>query len=141
MPHPASLHCVPDAYRAPMTAPAALERGVVGVRAAVSERDHARLARFCAGPDGSLVWTRLDGDVHLGRITGPCRTSDDPDDRALELVHVRPCEWLGVPVDPLLVPEQVAYAFSRGGRNFQRIGTPGAAAATAAVWDELDGLA
>lgn len=122
-----------------MTAPAALERGVVGLRAAVTERDHARVERFCAVPEGSFVWTRLDGDVHLGRITGPCATSNDPDDRALELVHVRACEWLGVAVDPLLVPDQVAYAFSRGGRNFQRIGLPGAAAATEVVWEELAG--
>ncbi|GAA1478229.1 hypothetical protein GCM10009623_26750 [Nocardioides aestuarii] len=126
-----------DAYRAPMTDAAALERGVVGIRAAITERDHARLARFCAVPDRSFMWTRLDGDVHLGRVAGPCRTSDDPAYRAAELVHVRPCEWLGVPVDPLLVPEQVAYAFSRGGRNFQRIGLPGAADATAAVWERL----
>ena len=122
-----------------MTARVAIERGVVGVREAVTERDAARLDRFCAAPGGSFVWTRLDGDVHLGRITGSCRTSDDPEDRALELVHVRPCDWLEHPVDPLLVPEQVAYAFSRGGRNFQRIGLPGAAEATAAVWEQLAG--
>ena len=52
-----------------------------------------------------------------------------------ELVHVRPCDW--VAVEPALVPEQVAYAFSRGGRNFQGIGLPGAAEATARVWDLL----
>lgn len=128
---------MPDAYRAPMTATLALERGLVGVRASVTERDEARLARFCAVPDGSFAWTRLEGELHLGRLAGPCRESDDPAERAADLVHVRRCEWLGVPVDPLLVPEQVAYAFSRGGRNFQRIGLPGAAEATAAVWRRL----
>lgn len=130
---------MPDAYRAPMTARVAIARGVVGIRAAVTERDEARLDRFCAVPESSFVWTRLGGDVHLGRVTGPCRRSDDPADLTLELVHVRPCDWLEHPVDPLLVPEQVAYAFSRGGRNFQRIGLAGAADATAAVWRELDG--
>jgi hypothetical protein len=125
---------VPGAWRAPLVSRRALERGVVGVRATATERDAARLARFCAAADGELVWSRLDDGFHLGRLAGPCRESEDPDDRAAELVHVRPCEWLGVPVDPLLVPEQVAYAFSRGGRNLQRIGLAGAAEASVEAW-------
>ena len=122
-----------DAYRAPMRSSRALADGVVGVRTRENERDDARLDRFCAVPDGSFVWTHLDGAFHLGRVTGGCRHDDsDPVD---ELVHVRPCEW--TEVDAALVPEQVRYAFSRGGRNFQRIGIAGAADATARVWDLL----
>jgi hypothetical protein len=36
-----------------------------------------------------------------------------------------------------LVPEQVSYAFSRGGRNLQRIGTPGAGEATQDTWERI----
>lgn len=126
----------PDAYRAPMVSPRALTDGVVGVRVVENERDEARLARFCAVPEGAFVWTRLAGDFHLGRVCGPCRTDQSAAALADELVHVRPCDW--VPVEGALVPEQVGYAFSRGGRNFQRIGLPGAGAATARVWELLD---
>lgn len=126
-----------DAYRAPMVSGRALDEGVVGVRAVENARDEARLGRFCAVPDGSFAWTRLDGTFHLGRLAGPYVERTDPADVRDELVHVRPCEWHEVHV--ALVPEQVRYAFSRGGRNFQRIGLAGAAAATAAVWDELTG--
>jgi hypothetical protein len=128
---------VSGVWRAPLVSRRALERGVVGVRATATERDAARLARFCAAPDGDLVWSRLDDGFHLGRLSGPCRESQDPDDRAAGLVHVRPCEWLGVAVDPLLVPEQVAYAFSRGGRNIQRIGLAGATEASVDAWRHL----
>lgn len=140
----------PDAYRAPMRSRRddvdhalavrrALALGLCGVGEPLDDRAAARLERFCAVPDGSLVWTRLGDELHLGRLDGPCRVDDDPAARQADLVHVRPCEWLGEPVDPLLVPEQVGYAFSRGGRNFQRIGLPGAAEASAKVWDHLSG--
>jgi len=112
-----------DTYRAPLISSKAIELGSIGLRASENERDEARVRRFCAVPDGDFVWTRLDDGFHLGRLTGPCR--DD----------VRPCDWLPEPVDPALVPEQVRYAFSRGGRNFQRIGLEGAGEATARVWD------
>lgn len=124
-----------DAYRAPMRSSRALADGVVGVRKCENERDEARLERFCAVPDGSFVWTRLDGEFHLGRLTGGCRHDASAAAVADELVHVRRCDW--IPVDAALVPEQVRYAFSRGGRNFQRIGLPGAAEATGRVWDLL----
>ncbi len=125
-----------DAYRAPMRSSRALADGVVGVRRSEGERDDARLDRFCAVPEGSFVWTRLDGAFHLGRVTGGCRhEASDASDEADELVHVRPCDWERV--DAALVPEQVRHAFSRGGRNFQRIGLAGAADATVRVWELL----
>lgn len=115
----------------------ALERGLCGVGAPLSERDHARLDRFCAVPDGSFVWTRDDAGFHVGRLAGPCREDGHAEAVAADLVHVRSCEWLEDPVDPALVPEQVAYAFSRGGRSFQRIRLPGAGEATERVWSLL----
>lgn len=124
-----------DTYRAPMVAARALAEGVVGLRAVETPRDAARLERFCAVPDGSFAWTRLAGGFHLGRMSGPCEERTATADHRDELVHVRSCEWQ--PVDPVLVPEQVRYAFSRGGRNFQRIGLRGAAEATAEVWRRL----
>lgn len=138
----------PDAYRAPMRSRRddvdptlavrrALDQGLCGVGAPLSERDRARVERFCAVPDGSFVWTRLHAAVHLGRLTGPCRPDDDTAAVAADLVTVRPCDWMSEPVDPALVPEQVAYAFARGGRNFQRIGLPGAGPATERVWQLL----
>ncbi|WP_249423908.1 GAF domain-containing protein [Nocardioides coralli] len=115
----------------------ALELGLCGIGEPLEERAAARLERFCAVPDGSFVWTLDDTSFRLGRLAGPCRRDDDRGAAAADLVHVRPCEWLAEPVDPLLVPEQVGYAFSRGGRNFQRIGLPGAGEATARVWDQM----
>ena len=112
-----------DAYRAPLTSARPIDLGVVEIRAAENERDDALREQFCAVPDKSFVWSRLDDGFHLGRLTGPCRG------------NTRPCDWLPDPVDPALVPEQVSYALSRGGRNFQRIGLAGAGDATARVWD------
>ena len=112
----------------------ALDLGLCGLGAALTDRDRARLERFCAVPDGSYVWTRADTGFHLGRLTGPCVEDEDPAAVAADLVHVRSCDWLPDPLDPALVPQQVSYAFSRGGRNFQRIGLDGAADATAQMW-------
>ena len=105
--------------------------------AADDERAERRLERFAAAPDGTYVWTRDQSGFHLGRLTGPWRRDDSEAAVAADLVHVRPCEWLDEPVDPALVPEQVSYAFSRGGRNLQRIGTPGAGEATRDTWERL----
>lgn len=138
----------PDAYRAPMRSrrddvdPSlavrrALDRGLCGIGAPATDRDHARLERFCAVPVGSFVWTRDLTDYHLGRLNGPCAEDRDAAAVAADLVHVRPCDWLGQPVDAALVPEQVRYAFSRGGRNFQRIGLPGAGLASERAWSML----
>jgi hypothetical protein len=138
----------PEAYRAPMRSrrddidPAlavrrALELGRCGIGAPLTERDRARLRRFCDVPTHSFVWTRAAPGHYLGRLSGPCETDQQPAAVTADLVHVRPCDWLREPVDPALVPEQVSYAFSRGGRNFQRIGLPGAGEATERVWSLL----
>lgn len=138
----------PVALRAPMrsrddsvdhaaTLERALTLGLVGMGAARDERAERRLDRFVTAPAGSYAWTRTDAGLHLGRVDGPHRVDDSADAARVDLVHVRACDWLPEPVDPALVPEQVTYAFSRGGRNLQRIGTPGATERTAAVWDVL----
>ena len=100
-------------------------------------RAERRLERFAAAPEGTYVWTRARDGFHLGRLTGPCRRDDSVAAVAADLVNVRPCEWITEPVDAALVPEQVSYAFSRGGRNLQRIGTPGAGESTHHTWDRL----
>ena len=115
----------------------ALRLGLCGMGAATDERAERRLQLFAAVPDGSFAWTRSDDGFHLGRLTGPLREDTAAAARQADLVHVRPCTWLGEPVDPALVPEQVAYAFSRGGRNLQGIGLDGAGTATEDVWQRL----
>jgi len=115
----------------------ALELGLCGMGAIDDVRAEGRLERFAAAPEGTYVWTRGPDGLHLGRLTGPCRRDASVAAVAADLVHVRPCEWIDEPVDPALVPEQVSYAFSRGGRNLQRIGTPGAVEATRDIWDRL----
>ena len=145
---PSYASFVTDVYRAPMRSrrddvdprlavERALEIGLCGMGTADDDRAERRLERFAAAPDGTYVWTRGPDGFHLGRLTGPCRRDDSEAAIAADLVHVRPCEWIEEPVDPALVPEQVSYAFSRGGRNLQRIGTPGAGEATRATWERL----
>ena len=112
----------------------ALELGLCGIGEPVTDRDRARLERFCAVPDRSFVWTRSAAAFHLGRLIGSCREDRDATAVEADLVHVRSCDWLPDPLDPALVPLQVSHAFSRGGRNFQRIGLPGAGEATERTW-------
>jgi len=139
---------VTDVYRAPMRSrrddidprlavERALELGLCGMGTTDDVRAERRLERFAAAPEGTYVWTRGPNGFHLGRLTGPCRRDDSVAAVAADLVHVRPCEWIDEPVDAALVPEQVSYAFSRGGRNLQRIGTLGAGEATRHTWDSL----
>lgn len=115
----------------------ALALGMCGIGTPETERDRERVDRFCAVPDGSFVWTRSEDSFYLGRLAGPCREDDAAAARRAGLTQVRPCEWLTLPVDHALVPEHVRYAFSRGGRNFQRIRLPGAGEATARTWEML----
>lgn len=115
----------------------ALALGMCGIGTPETERDRERVDRFCAVPDGSFVWTRSEDSFYLGRLAGPCREDDAAAARRAGLTQVRPCEWLTLPVDHALVPEHVRYAFSRGGRNFQRIRLPGAGKATARTWELL----
>lgn len=134
-------------YRAPMRSRrddvdhgAAVDRairlGLVGVGEVTDERAERRLERFAEAPDGSFVWTRHpDGAVFVGRMTG--RVRHDPDGTAVDLVHVRDCEWLTEPVDAALVPAAVQQTFARGGRNVQQIHPGNVEAETAALWDRL----
>jgi hypothetical protein len=134
-------------YRAPLrsrrddvdhaaTVDRAVRLGVVGVGEPTDDRAERRLARFAEAPDGSFVWTRRPGgEVLVGRMTGPVR--HDPAGAAVDLVHVRDCEWLPEPVDAALVPAAVAQTFARGGRNFQQIHPGDVEARTAEVWERL----
>lgn len=116
----------------------ALHRGVVGVGEATEERAERRLERFVAAPEGAFVWTRdVDGEVYLGRITGPWRR--DERGAPADLVNVRDCDWSTEPVDATLVPPAVRQTFARGGRNFQQIHPGDVESQTAALWDRLRG--
>jgi len=139
---------VTDVYRAPMRSrrddvdprlavERALQLGICGMGTTDDVRAERRLERFAAAPEGTYIWTRSPDGFHLGRLTGPCRRDDAEAAVAADLVHVRPCEWIDEPVDPALVPTQVSNAFSRGGRNLQRIGTPGAGEATQEAWGRI----
>lgn len=100
------------------------------------DRAARRLRRFSEVPDGAFVWAReLDGLFHLGRLTGPWRYDLDPTAIAMDLVHVRDCQWLPEPFPVTAVPSGTAYTFSRGGRNFQRIHDPVTEVRTAELWE------
>lgn len=102
------------------------------------ERVARRLERFAAAPDTAFVWTRdADGGMWLGRLGGPWRYDASPAAIRVDLVHVRPCDWLPSPIDPARVPHDVRATFQRGGRNWQRIGTGDPASPSLALWREL----
>ena len=134
-------------YRAPMRSrldsvdwPAAVRRaldlGICGVGSADDERAERRLERFLAAPDGSFVWTRDGaGNTYLGRLAGAYR--QDTAGRAVDLVHVRDCEWVRTPVDPAVIPAAITQTFARGGRNFQQIHPGNVEEETARVWRRL----
>lgn len=154
----------PAAYRAPhrsrrddvddlAAADRAVRLGLVGVGGRLSalpsdpdeavhrtDREHdermaRRLERFIAVPDGSFAWTRVGEQHHLGRIDGPWRYDDSAEALELDLVNVRPCAWVPVPVGQ--VPADVLATFGRGGRNFQRIHSTAAERASAGLWSDL----
>lgn len=154
----------PPVYRAPMRsrrsdapAGAAVERafaqGLVGMGGTLDpaprsvaeaatlaaeqhdERLAARIERFADAPDGAFVWTRDDdGLAWLGRLAGPWRYDASPDASAADLVHVRPCEWLGAPIADAAVPPAVKATFARGGLNWQRTHDTAVASLSAAIW-------
>ncbi|MEV6287086.1 GAF domain-containing protein [Kribbella sp. NPDC051770] len=102
--------------------PATLDDAVARLSTAYDERTARRLQRFAEVPEGATVWTREpDGLYHLGHLTGPWKYDASPEAEAADLVHVRSCVWTPAPD----VPAAVEYAFSRGGRNFQRIRSEG----------------
>ncbi|KWX66376.1 hypothetical protein [Mycobacterium sp. NAZ190054] len=103
-----------------------------------SERLTRRVQRFADAADGSFVWTR-DGDgwYWLGRIDGPYFYDTDGED--VDLVHVRPCTWLGTPVPESRCPAAVVATFGRGGRNFQQIHDDRVGEESTRLWRELSG--
>jgi hypothetical protein len=120
--------------------PRSLPDALAAVDARLGERAARRLERFAAVPEGALVWTRdVDGVMWLGRLAGPWRYDPSDPARAVDLVHVRPCEWLTAPVDPATLPPAVGVAFARGGRNWQSIRAADASALSAALWDQSCG--
>lgn len=138
-------------YRAPMRSrndsvdPQAIDRarrlGVCGfgqlvTRPEEEERLARRVARFAELGEGSFVWTRdTDGWFWLGRIWGPYRDDADETAAAVDLVHIRPCEWLSAPVLERDAPAAVVATFGRGGRNFQEIHHPSIGEDTQRIWD------
>lgn len=103
---------------------------------AEQERLARRVARFAELDDGSFVWTRdTDGWFWLGRICGPYFYDADDTAAAVDLVHVRPCEWLSVPTPEHDVPVAVVATFGRGGRNFQEIHHRSIGEETQRIWD------
>jgi hypothetical protein len=95
-----------------------------------------RVARFAELDEGSFVWNRdTEGWFWLGRISGPYFYDADENAVAVDLVHVRPCQWLPMPMPDQDVPAAVVATFRRGGRNFQEIHHPSIAKQTQQIWD------
>lgn len=118
----------------PVTAEAA-------VRAAMVQHDERlarRIRRFAAAPVGAFVWTR-DGDglFWMGRLQGQWRYDARVGASRVDLVHVRPCQWLSDPVPDARVPGGVVSTFARGGRNWQQTHDAPAAAESARLWRKL----
>jgi hypothetical protein len=100
------------------------------------ERLARRIARFTDVEPGSLAWTRdVDGLFWLGRIDGPYFYDAELEAAAVDLVHVRRCEWLSTPVLEPQVPAAVLATFRRGGRNFQQTHDSAVGAETQRIWD------
>ncbi|MEV7798582.1 GAF domain-containing protein [Microbacterium foliorum] len=121
-------------------APDSIAEALAAVDAVFGERMARRLDRFASVAEGAFVWTRdSDGLLWLGRITGPWRYDPSPQARAVDLPHMRACDWLDRPVEPAAVPPGVHESFARGGRNWQSISRSDAARLTAAVWTSRRG--
>lgn len=95
-----------------------------------------RVARFADVAEGSFVWTRdPDGLFWLGRLTGPYFYDDDDNAAAVDLVHVRNCDWQAEPLLEPEVPAAVVATFRRGGRNFQQTHDPSVSQETQRLWE------
>lgn len=115
--------------------PASLSEALTAVDAAYGERTARRLERFAAATRGSFVWTRDTSESFwLGRLSGAWRYDSSAGAAAVDLVHVRSCEWMPSPFPDHEVPPSVHRAFARGGRNWQQIRAADAAPASARVW-------
>jgi len=121
-------------------APATLGEATRRTDAVYGERVARRLERFASVSTGVFVWTR---DAHaflwLGRVTGAWRYDAAPEASDVDLVHVRDCTWLAEPVPYDEAPPSVHVTFARGGRNWQRIRPPDAAAISAEIWRRREG--
>lgn len=116
-------------------APPNVTAALSAVDEAYGSRHARRLERFVAVADDAFVWTRGEaGDVWLGRLAGPWHYDDSAAAHAVDLVHVRPCEWMEDPIAPERIPAAVIETFARGGRNFQQINRSGIGDATMALW-------
>ncbi len=105
-------------------------------RSGEQERLVRRVGRFADLDDGSFVWSRdTDGWFWLGRICGPYFYDAGEAAAAVDLVHVRPCEWLSAPTPEQEVPSAVIATFRRGGRNFQEIHHRSIGEHTQRIWD------
>jgi hypothetical protein len=115
----------------------ALDRGLVGFGEAPHDvRFARRVERFTDVEPGSFAWTRdPDGLYWLGRIVGPYFYDPDPAAAAVDLVHVRECDWLPTPLLEPEVPAAVAYTFGRGGRNFQQTHDTAVGAESLRIWE------
>lgn len=100
------------------------------------ERLARRVDRFADLDEGSFVWTRDPCRCFwLGRVSGPYLYDADEEAAAVDLVHIRPCEWLSEPILEQHAPTTVVATFTRGGRNFQKIHHPSIAEDTQRIWD------
>ena len=117
----------------------ALARGLCGFgEPAQDSRSARRVARFADVEQGSFVWTRgPDGLYWLGRISGPYFYDADDAAVAVDLVHVRECDWLSKPLLEPAVPAAVIATFRRGGRNLQQTHDSTVSAETQRLWDAL----
>jgi hypothetical protein len=139
-------------YRAPMrsrrddvdlraTIERALARGLCGFggpKLPSDERLARRIERFRDVENGSFVWTRdAEGLYWLGRINGPYFFDADDEAAAVDLVHVRECDWCSAPLLEQMVPAAVVATFRRGGRNFQQTHDATVGAESLRIWGDL----
>ena len=115
----------------------ALTLGLCGFGEPVRD-SRRRVDRFADVEQGSFVWTRdPDGLYWLGRLSGPYFYDTDDAAKAVDLVHVRECDWLPKPMLEPEVPAAVIATFRRGGRNFQQTHDPSVGSESQRLWDKL----
>jgi hypothetical protein len=115
--------------------PRSLAEAILALTQTHGEKAGRMLARFADLPDGAFVWTCLrDGAYRLGRIAGGWRYGDSPAARKVGIHHVRPTVWSPRRFGDGTVPDAVARAFARAGRNLQRINDPAVQRETLDIW-------
>ncbi len=117
-------------------APLNIADALITLRREHDERLAARVERFATAAEGSLVWTRDgDGFYWLGCVRGRWVYDDSSGAAAIDLVHVRPCQWVGAPIPDQAVPAGVLATFSRGGKNWQGIHAAGVFSESMRLWE------